>query len=106
MPCRLPPPVARVLLRPLFRRLGRLVGRNPWLALMGSVCVVAACTSGLHKLKSDTSYDLWYPQRSQVYSDKQFVEKHFKTEARAERVIMTAKQAGAALTLPALIEAT
>jgi len=108
-------PVAPAVLRPAFRRLGCLVGRHPWKALLASLCVVGACASGLLRLESgtfcayaysacarvrtcahvcvhvlyrhvlvtpithaDTSYDLWYPQRSQAFKDKLYIEQHFK----------------------------
>ena len=58
------------LLKPLFKRLGGAVGRNPLITLLVSIASVAVCASGMALLVSDTSYDLWYTSAVPVFCYK------------------------------------
>jgi hypothetical protein len=58
-------------------------------------------------IRFGTSATFRYPQRSEAYTDKLYIEQYFPIAYRAERVIMVEKKekAGQALTAPALREA-
>jgi hypothetical protein len=98
-------PLLPPILKPRFKRLGRWVGGNPCGTIAGSLVVVIACAAGIVKMESDTSYDLWYPHKSDAYADKKYIEKYFRMDNRVERVMMVEKNKGGALTAPALKEA-
>lgn len=67
-----------------FFRLGKLVGKSPWITILISLVLTGACSSGLIKFTEESRGEkLWVPQNSISIEHQNWVDEHFPSKSRA-----------------------
>ena len=73
----------------IFYRLGRTVGGSPWITILVSLIVCAACMVGFLRFEQESRGEkLWVPQDSKAQDDKKWVEEMFPEESSQVNFIL------------------
>ena len=65
-----------------LHRLGRVVGRSPWMTIILSLIICGACLAGLANFTRESRGEkLWVPDNSQGFKDKEWVDKTFPAKS-------------------------
>ena len=97
--------VINARLERFFRWLGAKVGRHPWAFILCSVSVALVAGSGITKLENESDYfTLWYPRKSQAWTDWQYQKRRFGPEKRVQSLVAEARGGGNVLEKAALLD--
>ena len=97
--------VINARLERFFRWLGAKVGRHPWAFIFCSVSVALVAGSGITKLENESDYfTLWYPRKSQAWTDWQYQKRRFGPEKRVQSLVAEARGGGNVFEKAALLD--
>ena len=87
-----------------FAALGRRVGAYPWAFIACSVSVALVAGSGIAKMETESDYfALWYPRKSQAWTDWKYQKQRFGPEKRVQSLVAEAR-AGSIFDKAALLD--
>ena len=76
----------------LVHRLGKVVGRSPWITILVCVILSGACMVGMLNFTQESRAEkLWSPQDSPASRHQAWVQEKFPTSSRFSNVLLVAK---------------
>ena len=74
-----------------FLRLGKAVGRSPWITILISLIICGGCLAGMVNFTQESRGDkLWTPEDSTAQKHKLWVDENFPTEVRVSIALLVA----------------